>query len=92
MTAHTRTIPACMSREDYALWDSDELAHTDSPCRDCLRDYHEAMLAEGRCDGTPRQARTLDDGSYLARRRAQYRASAQRRRARLVDSRVAASV
>jgi hypothetical protein len=53
MTAHVRTIPACMAPADYDLWDSGPLSKTDSPCRDCLPDWHLARLAEGRCDGTP---------------------------------------
>ena len=88
-TGTPRDVPACMSVADLDLWASGDYEKVDSPCRDCLWSFHFSRLAEGHCDGLPGEARTLADGSYLAHRRAQYRASAKRRHARLVDKGVA---
>ena len=45
--------PACMSAAELAFWASDPLSRTDSPCRDCVVNWHLARLTEGRCNGTP---------------------------------------
>lgn len=53
MTAHVRTIPACMNQAEYDAWDADPLARIDTPCRDCTDNWYLARRAEGRCNGTP---------------------------------------
>ena len=50
--------PACMTPEEYQLWDEGNaglrvMFRESSPCRDCTPLFHADMVAGGMCDGVP---------------------------------------
>jgi hypothetical protein len=54
--------PACMTDDEYAIWQAANLAvrgmdKAESPCRDCLPLFHADMTDGGMCDGIPGRRR-----------------------------------
>ena len=50
--------PACMDDSEYLAWQEANQStrgfeRADTPCRDCLTDYHREMIEAGTCDGKP---------------------------------------
>lgn len=77
-------MKACMTPQEFELWDAVNFRGA-TPCFDCTAEFHEAMKAAGSCDGEPQTTgnpiRTDADPMTL-RRRASWRESSRRYRAR----------
>lgn len=81
--------PMCMDAAEWALWQqaNNQLnVPADRPCRDCPRSFFEEMYAKDRCNGsrTPNSHRVVvpTGNDRLDRRRATWRKSAARKKAR----------
>jgi len=84
------TRPACMDADEHAAWTETAEGRTPglrvmvrvkTPCVDCTAEFAAEMRAVGRCDGKPTTRLRLSGVARVERRRAQWRAYGQRRRA-----------